>query len=49
MPHTMLQTAGDHDLGSESADVSRESYHPSNATFAECWQAHSGLIKEEFL
>jgi hypothetical protein len=45
MPHTMLQklqTAGDLDLGSESADVSRESCHPSNATFAECWQVRSG-------
>ena len=30
--------AGDLDLGSESADVSRESCSPSNATFAECWQ-----------
>jgi hypothetical protein len=41
VPQTMLQTVGDLDRGSESADVSRESYRPSNATFAEYWQVHS--------
>jgi RNA polymerase sigma-70 factor (ECF subfamily) len=42
MPHTMLQTAGDLDLGSEISDFSRERCHPSNATFAECRQVRSG-------
>jgi hypothetical protein len=41
MPHITLQTARDLDLGSESADVSRESCHRSNAAFAECCQVRS--------
>jgi hypothetical protein len=46
------QISGDLDVGSESADVSRESCPASTATSAECWQVLWGnaqVVTEEFL